>query len=304
MASLFYLKKTMNHDMVIKELERGCELTAMLQAQVSTIFQDGTDRYGQFGAFFEEITRSLNFSRKFLARSSNQTLPESKVLSRNYTVNNNKRKRNNEFKETQNQRRKNCNKRREVTSMPDHDGYQWRKYGQKNIHKMKYPRCYYRCTYSQDQKCKATKTVQQSDDDMCHQPLFEVTYFDQHTCNNITIANFEPSNCQQMLDFSANSTHPKPSNFSLKSFGFNKEEEDATLVSCLTDVIKGNQMMSNNSSQLSTVSSNDDDKSSIESVLFGEDEFELGDMKGFDYFDQDDLKFFFDQTINPFQSIL
>ncbi|XP_022682403.1 probable WRKY transcription factor 70 isoform X3 [Setaria italica] len=50
------------------------------------------------------------------------------------------------------------------TPVPRYDGRQWRKYGQKHINKAKHPRSYYRCTYRQEQGCKATKTVQQKDD--------------------------------------------------------------------------------------------------------------------------------------------
>ncbi|CAA0812974.1 Probable WRKY transcription factor 30 [Striga hermonthica] len=60
------------------------------------------------------------------------------------------------------------------------DGFNWRKYGQKDILGAKYPRGYYRCTYRHGQGCLATKQVQRSDEDPT---VFEITYRRQHTCN-------------------------------------------------------------------------------------------------------------------------
>ncbi|KAI4378045.1 hypothetical protein MLD38_015586 [Melastoma candidum] len=62
---------------------------------------------------------------------------------------------------------------------PHDDGYNWRKYGQKDILGAKYPRSYYRCTYRNTQNCWATKQVQRSDEDPT---VFEITYRGTHTC--------------------------------------------------------------------------------------------------------------------------
>lgn len=99
------------------------------------------------------------------------------------------------------------------TPVPHYDGHQWRKYGQKPINNAKHPRyinvhphifvdsvckttanslisiqssrSYYRCTYRQEQDCKATKTVQQQDDNKSsadHPVMYSVIYYGQHTC--------------------------------------------------------------------------------------------------------------------------
>ncbi|CAJ1937288.1 unnamed protein product [Sphenostylis stenocarpa] len=63
---------------------------------------------------------------------------------------------------------------------PQEDGYNWRKYGQKDILGAKYPRSYYRCTFRNTQGCWATKQVQRSDEDP---KIFDITYRGKHTCS-------------------------------------------------------------------------------------------------------------------------
>ncbi|KAL6640548.1 hypothetical protein ACP70R_021671 [Stipagrostis hirtigluma subsp. patula] len=71
-----------------------------------------------------------------------------------------------------------------VTSTPNFDGYQWRKYGQKQIEGAMYPRSYYRCTQSSEQGCPAKRTVQRNDDDDGGNgaPKYTVVYTAEHTC--------------------------------------------------------------------------------------------------------------------------
>ncbi|XP_027362109.1 probable WRKY transcription factor 53 [Abrus precatorius] len=62
---------------------------------------------------------------------------------------------------------------------PYEDGYNWRKYGQKDILGAKYPRNYYRCTFRNTRGCCATKHVQRSDEDAT---IFDIVYRGSHTC--------------------------------------------------------------------------------------------------------------------------
>ncbi|XP_048557379.1 transcription factor WRKY45-2-like [Triticum urartu] len=71
---------------------------------------------------------------------------------------------------------------KEITASPHSDGYQWRKYGQKNIQNRKFARCYYKCMFSHDRGCRAKKTVQQQDTSGGRRPMFQVTYVNEHKC--------------------------------------------------------------------------------------------------------------------------
>lgn len=62
---------------------------------------------------------------------------------------------------------------------PPNDGFNWRKYGQKDILGARYPRSYYRCTYRNMQGCWATRQVQRSDEDPA---VFNISYKGKHTC--------------------------------------------------------------------------------------------------------------------------
>ncbi|CAA2965375.1 probable WRKY transcription factor 30 [Olea europaea var. sylvestris] len=62
---------------------------------------------------------------------------------------------------------------------PFDDGYNWRKYGQKDIFGAKFPRAYYRCTHRHTQGCLATKQIQKTDEDTS---LFKINYKGRHSC--------------------------------------------------------------------------------------------------------------------------
>ncbi|OVA20420.1 DNA-binding WRKY [Macleaya cordata] len=66
---------------------------------------------------------------------------------------------------------------------PPDDGYDWRKYGQKDILGAKYPRSYYRCSNRHVQGCVAIKQVQRTDEDPS---MFSITYQGTHTCIQVS----------------------------------------------------------------------------------------------------------------------
>ncbi|KAK1629262.1 hypothetical protein QYE76_003577 [Lolium multiflorum] len=105
-------------------------------------------------------------------------------------------------------RRRNDGKRSRslVTNVPDYDGHQWRKYGQKNINGSQHARSYYRCTYT-ERNCSATKTIQQQDKDGGsanystdangdEAAKYTVVYYGDHTCKaSEIISNNNTSDC-------------------------------------------------------------------------------------------------------------
>lgn len=131
----------------------------------------------------------------------------------------------------------------EYTYAPYHDGYQWRKYGQKMIRGNAFPRCYYRCTYHQDHGCPASKHVEQHN---CEDPpLFRVIYTNEHTCSSSAASDYMASSMhiQQIADASLRKVEmERPPRLQAQcSGGYTtviKEEKDASVSSLLT-VITG-----------------------------------------------------------------
>ncbi|XP_073125682.1 probable WRKY transcription factor 30 isoform X2 [Henckelia pumila] len=78
-----------------------------------------------------------------------------------------------------------CGETGNETQLHD-DGHSWRKYGQKDIQRSKYPRC------THGKGCLARKQVQRSNEDPT---AYEVTYKGLHTCsNNPPIPIIQPQN--------------------------------------------------------------------------------------------------------------
>ncbi|XP_076904307.1 putative WRKY transcription factor 53 [Bidens hawaiensis] len=100
------------------------------------------------------------------------------------------------------------------------DGYDWRKYGQKDILGAKHPRGYYRCTYRQLQGCLATKQVQKLDKDPS---IFDITYLGSHTCNPESRSSSTPQN-QSFQSFEA----IRPTSFHFPSSSNNLPMHDNT----------------------------------------------------------------------------
>ncbi|ONM36803.1 probable WRKY transcription factor 64 [Zea mays] len=129
--------------------------------------------------------------------------------------------------------------RTQHTYAPYHDGYQWRKYGQKLIRGSTYPRCYYRCTYHQDHGCPATKHVEQTNSQ--DPPLFRVTYTNEHTCCSAHVSDYMASSVhiQQIADASLRKLADVEIPSLTHCFSGHeliKEENDAVISSLLTAV--------------------------------------------------------------------
>ncbi|KAF0922046.1 hypothetical protein E2562_023998 [Oryza meyeriana var. granulata] len=135
--------------------------------------------------------------------------------------------------------------RTEYTYAPYHDGYQWRKYGQKMIRGNAFPRCYYRCTYHQDHGCPASKHVEQHNSE--DPPLFRVIYTNEHTCGTSTSASdymASSMQIQQIADASLRNAeverprlHAPPR--CIGGYNMAMKEEKDVIVSSLLTVIRG-----------------------------------------------------------------
>ncbi|XP_066316653.1 transcription factor WRKY45-1-like [Miscanthus floridulus] len=146
--------------------------------------------------------------------------------------------------------------RKEITASPYKDGYEWRKYGQKNIKNCNFVRYYFRC--SRDRRCEAKKKVQQQDGSrgQLSPPMFEVTYVNEHTCHVLrAIAN---GGAARMAASPRTTNRPYrvlgvvdaarddggvlfddlSSSFPRIGAGGSAQENE-TIVSCLADVIRG-----------------------------------------------------------------
>nr|AYU71105.1 transcription factor WRKY70 [Lilium regale] len=92
---------------------------------------------------------------------------------------------------------------RTITTKTIDDAYSWRKYGQKAIYNATFPRSYYRCTHKTDRGCRATRQVQQSEEDPT---MFVITYMGEHTCRSDP--NKASTSESYFLSFGSGTTEP------------------------------------------------------------------------------------------------
>ncbi|CAN8255107.1 unnamed protein product [Cochlearia groenlandica] len=88
-------------------------------------------------------------------------------------------------------------RRHESTKPIYHDGFLWRKYGQKQIKESDHQRSYYKCAYTKEENCEAKKQVQMIQN---NPPLYSTTYLGYHTCqlrNHQAYATFPSENSHQ-----------------------------------------------------------------------------------------------------------
>ncbi|KAL2602976.1 hypothetical protein R1flu_017232 [Riccia fluitans] len=131
--------------------------------------------------------------------------------------------------------------------MPD-DGYTWRKYGCKCIKTALFKRSYYRCnaqcSQNRSKKCRAKKTVQQSNADSS---ILHVVYDAPHSCKadaqpqesspDKSVGNENPDLAEQMLSNDNASLIPldSPSNWEVPVDDFNIMRTSSGTFPCVSD---------------------------------------------------------------------
>uniref|UniRef100_K3ZN09 WRKY domain-containing protein n=1 Tax=Setaria italica TaxID=4555 RepID=K3ZN09_SETIT len=146
-----------DHRSAMKEIARGQSLVTQLRAIVLPALQAG-QRCELVAQMFQNILdcsskaiTELQLHHQFDARADDALVDDKKRVRRISSDD--------------------CIKEEGATAKPHHQ------------HKR---RSYYRCTYRQEQDCKATKTVQQQDDSAGtdHPVMYTVVYHGQHTCKD------------------------------------------------------------------------------------------------------------------------
>ncbi|XP_078181048.1 WRKY DNA-binding transcription factor 70-like [Carex rostrata] len=192
------------------------------------------------GLLFEEDILALNSSLSILGKSSEILVKSEAEIEQRVVGIGGRKKRDRvddhpSHSHSQHQRRKGCTSWGIITSHHDHDGYQWRKYGEKKINNNQFTRCYYRCTYNQEYNCKATKQVQQQD--YSDPPMYNVTYFYDHGCksnsNNISFSNSQSINSQHIIDFSAKPS-PVVLHNTVQAHGIKKRKKEKSAVAYIS----------------------------------------------------------------------
>ncbi|URD81927.1 WRKY transcription factor [Musa troglodytarum] len=174
-----------NHGTVIEEISRAHELTSQLRAFLLPLLPSSSLSELAVDHLTEMIECYNSALSMLRAAGGCRSTPSD---ASGYCADDQKRKRleGSEWPVVPKKRRnENC---RPIVTSVLYDGYQWRKYGQKVIHGATHPKSYFRCTYSKDQGCPATKTVQRDESD-ADPPKYIVVYRMAHTCRTNMDAN-------------------------------------------------------------------------------------------------------------------
>ncbi|KAG8054953.1 hypothetical protein GUJ93_ZPchr0001g31933 [Zizania palustris] len=169
------------HEAVVRELTRGYELTARLQAEAARVLRGQGQAEATAAFILREVSRAFTLCLSIMAgagagatpsaRAAPATSPRPETPDSAVSVG---------APPPPRARDDNVRRKRALTPSPFDDGYQWRKYGQKKINNTNFPRGYYRCSYHRERNCPAQKQVQQHNDEV--PPLFAVVYTHEHTC--------------------------------------------------------------------------------------------------------------------------
>ncbi|KAL0452642.1 UNVERIFIED_CONTAM: WRKY DNA-binding transcription factor 70 [Sesamum latifolium] len=166
---------------VIVELVKGKEMATQLQTLLRIPGQDHGSSSVSPGDLAFQILRSFNKTLSVLSTSSSAATASPQIAAvdcgGSACSGESKQKPGVKSRRGCYKRRRSCESWTKICSVVE-DGYAWRKYGQKDILDSQYPRCYFRCTHKYE-GCKATKQVQRIKEEPI---LYQITYFNHHTC--------------------------------------------------------------------------------------------------------------------------
>lgn len=176
------------HEAVVRELTRGHELTARLQAEALRALRGQGQAEATAAFILQEVSHAFTVCRSIMAGSVPAATPRRETPESSVSAG------------ARRARDDSAPRKETVSSTPHFDGYQWRKYGQKRIMKTNFPRSYYRCCYHRERNCPATKQVQQHS--YGDPPLFVTIYVHEHTCHTSASEPEAANSATNPLDFS------------------------------------------------------------------------------------------------------
>uniref|UniRef100_A0ACD5W4L0 Uncharacterized protein n=1 Tax=Avena sativa TaxID=4498 RepID=A0ACD5W4L0_AVESA len=228
------------YEAVVRELARGHELTAELQAEVLRVLRGQGQSEATAAFILREVSRAFTVCISIMGGSSAPAATAAADGTLAAVAGAGARRTKDDGVP-----------RKAMTPSPYSDGYQWRKYGQKRIIRTSFPRCYYRCAYHRERGCRATKQVQEQHSNGDPR-MYLVIYGHEHTCHHTSpaAAAEEPEAARRsptdLLDFSAAGLPRQQLGGVVQ---VSKEElEQQVLVSSLASVLQGSQCYSGDGS--------------------------------------------------------
>ncbi|KAL5223136.1 hypothetical protein ABZP36_027849 [Zizania latifolia] len=229
------------HEAVVRELTRGHELTARLQAEAMRVLRGQGQAEATAAFILGEVSRTFTVCLSIMGGASPSsrapaTSPRPETPDSAISVGAPPRG-----------KEDNVPRKKTLTTSPFQDGYKWKKYGQKKINNTNFPRGYYRCSHHRDRNCPAQKQVQQHNDDV--PPLFAVVYTHEHTCEQPSAASELPDKTNSASGggsaapdyFPETSTRRRRKSTLADDRAAMEEREHQVLVSSLASVLQGRQ---------------------------------------------------------------
>ncbi|KQK10352.1 hypothetical protein BRADI_2g53510v3 [Brachypodium distachyon] len=164
------------YEAVVRELRRGHELTAQLQAEAARALRGQGQAEATAAFILREVSRAFTVCISIMGGAAPATpLAEAATAPAGAA---------------RRPRDDGAPRKTIETSSPNSDGYMWRKYGQKRIMKTRFPRC----SHHRERGCPATKQVQeqQHGDGADHPKTYLVIYVHEHTCRTTPPPSAEP----------------------------------------------------------------------------------------------------------------